>query len=59
MGFLVSVVVSDHDVAGFASVEVEDDAELVVDADAVLALEFSLEFLQVVAGLDRSPSSFA
>jgi hypothetical protein len=37
MGFLVSVVVRDHDVAGFTSVEVEDNAELVVDADAVPA----------------------
>ena len=42
--------IGDDDVAGFAPIEVEDDAELVVDADAVLAAQRSLELLQVVAG---------
>src|ERR1019366_2385697 len=45
-----AVVVGDRHVAGLAPVEVEDDAELVVDADAVLAGERALELLQVVAG---------
>jgi hypothetical protein len=47
---LVSVIVGDHNVAGFAPVEVEDDAELVVDADAVLAAQRPLQLLQIVAG---------
>lgn len=45
-----STAIDDLDVGGLASFEVEDDAKLVVDADAVFAGETSLELLQVVAG---------
>jgi hypothetical protein len=53
------MVVGDHDVLGFTTVEAEDDAVLVVHADAVLAAEVALQLLQVVARLDRSLSSRA
>jgi hypothetical protein len=45
-----AVVVGDRHVAGLAPFEAEDDAELIVDADAVLAGEGALKLLQVVAG---------
>jgi hypothetical protein len=44
------VIVRDRHVGGLAPVEVEDDAELAVDPDAVLAGEGALQLLQVVAG---------
>jgi hypothetical protein len=44
------MVVDDGDVAGLAPVEAEDDAERVVDTDAVPAAERSLELFQMVAG---------
>jgi len=44
------MVVGDHDLRCFAPVEIEDDAELVVDADAELAAQRTLELLEVVAG---------
>jgi hypothetical protein len=57
MAVLVSVVVGDDDVARFASVKIENDAELIVDADAVPAVQRSFELLQIIAGLERSRRS--
>src|SRR5688572_27830239 len=50
-----SVIVGDHDVAGVTSLEVEDDAELIVDANAELARQSALELFQMIAGTRQIP----